>query len=112
MRGGLIETWDVLKSHFHCNFYDNLISINRNMGCIEIFKLHQSSSNSSRLIETWDVLKLFRNMPSMNAAMINRNMGCIEICQALTYKSYKDLINRNMGCIEITLSYVPILWVF
>ena len=55
----LIETWDVLK----CNLTNYIISsdsINRNMRCIEMYRIEQSALKNRWLIETWDVLKFRR----------------------------------------------------
>ena len=55
-RYGLIETWDVLKWK-NAELWQELMTINRNMGCIEIARQFHAFTALSRLIETWDVLK-------------------------------------------------------
>ena len=50
------------------------------MGCIEISMRKEHKATSTRLIETWDVLKFYLVcFHVVNVDRINRNMGCIEI---------------------------------
>ena len=54
----LIETWDVLKLEWDYDFLA-LPRINRNMRCIETFRIQFQFRIQFWLIETWDVLKPF-----------------------------------------------------
>ena len=56
--------------------------LNRNIGCIEIFK-------ALYLLNFFDLL--------------NRNIGCIEIFQKVNLQNRTLTLNRNIGCIEICL---------
>ena len=56
------------------------VTINRNMGCIEICQKAGGKGSCK-----W----------------INRNMGCIEIGYYAVSIDWMVWINRNMGCIEI-----------
>ncbi len=55
------------------------LSINRNMGCIEMKEMQIQIQVALRLIETWDVLKWHKTYFRLSHIAINRNMGCIEI---------------------------------
>ena len=93
------------------------------MRCIEIVGFCFPHRVLFRLIETWDVLKLYSAPQASLSAAINRNMRCIEIlikhfrkgfdirlietwdvlkyvaCEGLNW--FMSGINRNMRCIEI-----------
>ena len=57
------------------------------MGCIEISMRKEHKATSTRLIETWDVLKFYLVcFHVVNVDRINRNMGCIEIGTDYTEK--------------------------
>ena len=117
----LIETWDVLKSFF-CTPRSSLrqinrnmrcieihwrpwcrtaIAINRNMRCIEILVDILQDVLRSRLIETWDVLKLVNCNIYAVPCWINRNMRCIEILQYfevsyLNKKQYFKILHQRL----------------
>ena len=78
-----------------------IVTINRNMRCIEIRLKLSEMCMKMRLIETWDVLKSWQVEEKKSCGCRLIETWDVLKCNIMRGVDVLDKINRNMRCIEM-----------